>query len=94
VDPKTWVINRETALFNIPGELGIAVTIPVAFVSSSLFIARLNASHKEKTTHGMGIKQEGAKGYVWTNEEGSNRRCKMKCLISDTHHQVLLTKPM
>jgi hypothetical protein len=62
MDPKTLVTNTETALFNIPVELRVAVTIPVAFVFSSLFIARLNASHKEIITHGKGVKQEGTEG--------------------------------
>ena len=59
-------------MFNIQFELGFAVTRPVVFVYSSLFRARLNASHKEIRTHCKRTKDEGAKGDVWKKEGGNN----------------------
>ena len=78
--------HRETSLFNIQFELGFAVTLPVAFVYSSLFRARLNASHKEIRTRGKGAKEEGAKGDVWKKEDGSNGSCMMKNLMICTYN--------
>jgi hypothetical protein len=93
-DPKSWATNIDRPLFNIQVELRFAVTLPVAFVYSSLFRARLNASHNEIRTQGKEGKEEGkeesAKGDVWKEEGGSNRSCMMKTLMICTHNQVLL----
>ena len=49
---------------------------------SSLFRARLNASHKEIRSHGkVGGEEEGAKGDVWKEGGGSIRSCRMKSLM-------------
>ena len=86
-----WLLSQETSLFNIQVELRFAFIQPVAFVYSSLFRARWNASRKEIRTHGKGGKEGGAKGDVWKEEGGSNRNCMKNSLMICTHNQVLLT---
>jgi hypothetical protein len=84
-----WLLSQETSLFNIQVQLRLAVILPVAFVYSCLFRARLNASHKEIRTHGKGGKEEVTKGDVWKEEGESNRNFMIKSLMICTHNQVL-----
>jgi hypothetical protein len=60
-------------------------------VYSSLFRARLNASHKEIRKRGKEGKEEGAKRDVWKKESGSNKSCMMKSLMICTYNKALLT---
>jgi hypothetical protein len=48
--------------------------LPVAFVYSSLFRARLNASYKQIRTQGKGVKQKGDKGSIWAKQGARNKR--------------------